>query len=96
MTWTPERTALLLDMRARGLAISAMAKRLGPEVTRSAVSGKLSRLEGRAKRYESQTRYKPKPRKYTAHITGDWDQQTFEPYAVRKERLAVERANALR
>ena len=90
MTWTPERTVLLLEMRARGADTPTMAKALS--VTRGSIAGKLSRLEGR---YVDDRR-KTKPPAYTPHIRGDWDYRTFEPYAIRKQRLAQERANGLR
>lgn len=92
MTWTPERTALLLEMRARGLTHDVIARELG--VTRSAVSGKCDRIDGYRRRDSGyRTDYRVARHKLTSRSSKSWDEKMFEPYAIRKQRLAQERAN---
>ena len=92
--WTDERTDRLMTMRRQGLAMDAMARALGDGCTANMVSAKLSRMEGRARQTP---RHKPHPRVYTENDHGQcWDAKLFEPYHIRKQRLAAERANVTR
>ena len=87
MTWTPEKTDALRQMRAEGLSMTAIAKALGEGCTKSMVTCKLARLEGRMQ--AAQARYRKK--RYLQLDRGDWDDRTFETYADRKARLAREK-----
>jgi len=89
MKWTAEKTDTLQTMLKSGFSSRAdIAKILG--TTRSAVAGKVARLNG-YKRPEDAPR-EPSRRKLTRHARGDWDDRTTEPYEIRKARLAEEKS----
>lgn len=99
-TWNDERDALILKLRDEsGLTGSQIARRVPFAVSRSAVLARLWRLDGgeaavadaddrsrRAAVCRARIGYRVK--------TGRWDDDLFEPWAVRKARLAAERAQA--
>jgi len=60
-TWTEERVERLRTLWADGLSLTVIARELGDGVTRSAVAGKLSRLEG-IKQRPTVVRVSPPPR----------------------------------
>ena len=92
--WTDERTDRLMAMRRQGMAMLDMARALADGCTANMVSAKLSRMEGRAQQTK---RHKPSRRVYTENDNGQcWDAKLFEPYHIRKQRLAAERANVTR
>ena len=88
MTWTPEKTDALRQMRAEGLSMTAMARLLGEGCTKNMVTCKLARMEGRMQ--VAQARYRKK--EYLQLDRGDWDDRTFETYADRKARRSMEGA----
>jgi len=92
VTWTPELDAAILNLHAIGLPLSNIVSATG--MTRGAIAGRLSRLGAPGYKKPSRIRYRSDEksrRKYTTIERGDWDAKTFEPYEVRKQRLAAER-----
>lgn len=93
--WDDERDALILKLRDEsGLSASQIAARVPFTTTRSAVCGRLWRLDGgvdgpRSKHSKRPRVFNPNPNRLR---TGRWDDDLFEPWAVRKARLAYERA----
>lgn len=82
--WTEERTAMLKALKKDGLSYRAIGLKLG--VTRNAVSGKLNRLG-----LSSPCKTPYKMRRGPDRVPRDsWDRLLFEPYGVRKARLATE------
>lgn len=94
--WNDERDALILKLRDEsGLSASQIAARVPFKASRSAICGRLWRLDGgvdgpRSKHPRRPKVFNPFPKKATR--TGRWDDDLFEPWAVRKARLAYERA----
>lgn len=94
-TWTPERTAELVKMRAEGLSYSRMAERLfGTPKRKGMIAGKLSRLEGRAVEVVRVRKRKRKPASERRAEPNNWDQRLFEPWAEYTARKKLERQNA--
>jgi GcrA cell cycle regulator len=59
--WTPERTELLKKLWDLGLSAQKCADRLGPDISRNAVIGKVNRLK-LPKRWKPEPKRKPEPR----------------------------------
>ena len=79
MTWTPERTAALVQLADEGLTHTTIARKLG--TTRQAVQSKLKRLKG-----------EPEPEERTRN-KGSWDTRLFESWEDRKARRQRERVS---
>lgn len=67
-------------------------------LTRNQVVGRLTRmgLMGTTEKERGYVKPKSATKRVPGANSGCWDTKAFEPYAVRKERLAMERANGLR
>jgi len=91
MIWTQEKVDELIRLHAQGLPYRVIGKALG--TNQSAISGKVSRLNLNGYGRDDRPRHRTTPRKYKTIERGDWDFKTFEPYAIRKQRLAKERDN---
>jgi len=83
MIWTSDLTEALVAHKRAGLSHAKIAVKMG--LTKNMVCGKLNRLGmvGSAKRP-----YKPPPA--PRRPIDSWDIKLFEPYGVRKARLAAE------
>lgn len=98
--WDDERDALILKLRDEsGLSGSQIARRVPFEASRLAVLARLWRLDGgeaAARDAEDQPRRDTvrKARIGYRGKTGRWDDDLFEPWAVRKARLAAERSTS--
>jgi len=90
MKWTEHQIAELVRLHGEKIPYRQIGAIIGK--SKMAVSGRVSRmnLNGNAK---PKDRHQVKPRKYSKIDRGDWDCKTFEPYAIRKIRLALERQN---
>lgn len=96
--WNDERDALILKLRDEGgLTGSQIARRVPFAVSRSAVLARLWRLDGGEAAVSDVA---DQPRRGAIRTakrgfrgnTGRWDDDLFEPWAVRKARRAAERA----
>lgn len=75
--WTQDMEDELAACKRAGLSHTKTAKRLG--ISRGAVSGKIWRQQN------------PKVQKLGLRVKEDcWERKLFEPYSVRKARLAAE------
>jgi len=83
MIWTVALTQELIAHKNAGLSHSKIARKMG--LTRNMVCGKLNRLGlvGASGRPYKRP-YSPRP------LCDSWDVKLFEPYGVRKARLAAE------
>lgn len=88
--WTPERNQLLLQLKQAGHSSKEIAEQLG-NVTPNRVRSKLSELNGRPRNY-SKERLRVQAYRPNKIDKGDWDAKLFEPWKVRKQRLAHERS----
>jgi len=90
MTWTPQRIARLIELRAAGMSFVKIGADLG--VSRGAAGGKLQRL-GLCKPHERA--YRSRSKRSTQCVqSADWEIRLFEPYVAFKARRAKERADA--
>lgn len=80
--WTPELTQALIAHRKAGMTHGQIAKKM--QITRNMVTGKLHRLGMCGKTRRAYLKGSVRP------IMDDWDRKLFEPYGVRKARLAAE------
>lgn len=97
--WTPELEKIVMDMARSGMSCAEIGRQMG--MTRGKVLGKIARMKGpvnRERNYNAdRARHtaarveKIKRGKYVDR--GGWDEKLFEPYAVRKVRMARERAH---
>lgn len=92
MKWTQKQIEELARMYPTGMHYREIGKIIGK--SRGAIAGRVNRMAMNGVSV-TDTRHKSKPRKYSKIDRGDWDAKTFEPYAVRKVRLAMERENVV-
>lgn len=101
--WTPELSEECERLYRSGMSAGAVAKFLG--LTRNQVIGRLDRKgvlrrdgynrDHSRSRERHKTKRAEKETQREVMDNGSWDAKLFEPWVVRKARLARERANAL-
>lgn len=89
---TDYRYPHIAALRLEGKTSTQIAEHFG--LSRNTVVGRLVRmgLMGTGLSRVS-SKNKPKRKLNPSRVVGDWDIKTFEPYAARKARLAMEKAN---
>lgn len=93
--WTDEQTAEIVRLRKDGRSSGEIARLVGR--SRSAIVGKLHRIGLIGEYNSNRVRKKKANRKYTPGKNyGNWDVQTFAPYALWKQEQKWKRENGLR